>query len=266
MNNGSGYKLSNCTGGFKYKYKGAAHNFKTISRKVTDYNYHQMQVSKASTSWTDVEAPPSELAQESWGITVPFKLDEIEAFSWEVKGGLSTKSGSLAIKDFYCIGTNLTFPAEKPASQCSGGSSGSTTVSSSSARSSSSNATGGNNSSSSRAGSSSSIGNGSSSSALGSGSSSSIEGDSSSSEGDDTPIVLPQIVHSNALNSVNNGVNLQATSNATIQIFDLKGKAVRTLKFKPGNYIVQLADLPRGLYIAKATSESWKQTVKVMVK
>jgi endoglucanase len=96
--------------------------------------------------------------------------------------------------------------------------------------------------------------------------SSSSEEASSSSSDSETPIILPQIVHSNALNSVNNGVNLQVMSNATIQIFDLKGKAVRTLKFKPGNYVVQLADLPRGLYIVKATSQSWKQTVKVLVK
>jgi len=88
----------------------------------------------------------------------------------------------------------------------------------------------------------------------------------SSSSGDDTPIILPQLVHNNALSPMRNSVNLQATSNATIQIFDLKGNAVRTLKFKQGNYVVQLADLPRGLYIVKATSESWKQTIKVMVK
>jgi len=96
-------------------------------------------------------------------------------------------------------------------------------------------------------------------------SSSSSEAASSSSDSE-TPIVLPQIVRSNALNLVNNGVNLQVLSNATIQIFDLKGNAIRTLKFKQGNYVVQLADLPRGLYIVKATSQSWKQTVKVIIK
>jgi len=281
VNNGTAYQLSNCIGGFKYKYKGAAHNFKAILKTVTNYNYHFMEASPASITWKDVEVPTSELKQEAWGDKVPFSLAQIESFAWEVKGGLSTTTGSLAIKDFYCIGTNLTFPSEKPASQCSGGGSSSSKAvsSSSSVKSSSSNATGalsssskansssaatGVPSSSSKASSSSS--GGGSSSSIGNGSSSSIEGSSSSSEGDDTPIILPQIVHSNALNLVNNGVNLQAMSNATIQIFDLKGKAVRTLKFKPGNYVVQLADLPQGLYIAKATSSSWKQTVKVIVK
>jgi len=245
VNNGSGYKLSNCNGGFKYKYKGAAHNFKTISRKVTDYNYHQMQIATASTSWKDVEVPPSELAQEAWGISVPFKLDEIEAFSWEVKGGLSTKTGSLAIKDFYCIGTNLTFPAEKPASQCSGGG-----TSSSSARSSSSNATNAVSSSSARSSSSNATNAVSSSSARSSSSgslttSSSSGGtslSSSSGEGDNTPIILPQIVK-----------NLG--NNATIQIYDLKG-----------NRVEQSANLPKGLYIVRVTSASLKQTFKVVVK
>jgi len=65
---------------------------------------------------------------------------------------------------------------------------------------------------------------------------------------------------------MNNGVNLQVMNNAAIQIFDLKGNAIRTLRFEPGNYVVQLADLPRGLYVVKATSASWKQTVKMMVK
>jgi endoglucanase len=262
VNNGSGYRLSNCTGGFKYKYKGAAHNFKTISTKVTDYNYHQMQVATASTSWKDVEVPPSELAQEAWGISVPFKLDEIEAFSWEVKGKLSTTTGSLAIKDFYCIGTNLTFPAEKPASQCGGDNGGG---SSSSANRSSSSQQQNNNSSSSVNSSSSQQQNNNSSSSRAS-SSSNASSSSSSSSNSSTPIVLPQPVHSNALSPMNNGVNLQVMNSAAIQIFDLKGNDIRTLRFEPGNYVVQLADLPRGLYVVKATSASWKQTVKMMVK
>jgi len=95
--------------------------------------------------------------------------------------------------------------------------------------------------------------------------SSSSTAPSSSSNGD-TPIVLPSPVHSNALNPMNNSINLQVMNSAAIQIFDLKGNAIRALKFEPGNYIVQLADLPQGLYIIKATSASWKQTVKIMVK
>jgi len=88
----------------------------------------------------------------------------------------------------------------------------------------------------------------------------------SSSSNDDTPIVLPQSVHSNALSPMNNSVNLQAINNATIQIFDLKGKIIKILRFEPGNYVVNLTDLPRGLYVVRATSTSWEQIVKMAVK
>jgi len=82
-----------------------------------------------------------------------------------------------------------------------------------------------------------------------------------------TPIVvLPQLVSNNALKSMQNAVNLQITGSSAVQIFDLKGNAIRTLKFEKGNYIVPLSDLPHGLYIVKASSASWKQTIKVTVR
>jgi formylglycine-generating enzyme required for sulfatase activity len=89
---------------------------------------------------------------------------------------------------------------------------------------------------------------------------------SSSSDGEISPVILSQGCLSNGLNAMQNAVNLQAAGNATIQIFDLKGNAVRTLGFAQGNYVVSMADLPRGLYIVKASSGSWKQTVRVPVR
>ena len=73
-------------------------------------------------------------------------------------------------------------------------------------------------------------------------------------------------MNANALSPMNNRINLQVMDNASIQIFDLKGNVVRTLRFEPGNYVVQLADLPRGLYVLRAISASWRQTAKIMVK
>jgi len=82
-----------------------------------------------------------------------------------------------------------------------------------------------------------------------------------------TPIIaLPNPVYLNGLNAMRNAVNLQLTSSAAIQIFDLKGNTIRTLKFEQGNYIVPLSDLPHGLYIVKASNASWKQTIKVTVR
>jgi len=106
----------------------------------------------------------------------------------------------------------------------------------------------------------------SSSSSVSSSSSFSSSSSSSSSSNGETPIVLPQPVNANALSPMNNRINLQVMDNASIQIFDLKGNVVRTLRFEPGNYVVQLADLPRGLYVLRAISASWRQTAKIMVK
>jgi hypothetical protein len=82
-----------------------------------------------------------------------------------------------------------------------------------------------------------------------------------------TPIItLPKPAHSNGLIAMQNAVNLQVTGSAAVQIFDLKGNAIRSMKFAQGNYIVPLSDLPRGLYIVKASNASWKQTIKVTVR
>jgi len=260
QNNGNAYDFSNCTGGFSYSFKGEAHNFKVQMSTITDYGYHFKEIAPASNNaWTNVTVKRTQLQQESWPVQVDFDFSKVNAFVWELKGGkssasgLSAKTGSLAIKDFKCIGT-MKFPQDKPAPKC-GGNSGSSSSSSV------------NRSSSSQTNSSSSVTNSSSSSARSSSSNtSSSSARSSSSSNDNTPIVLPRPVHSNSLSPMNNGVNLQVMNNAAIQIFDLKGNAIRTLRFEPGNYVVQLADLPRGLYVVKATSASWKQTVKMMVK
>jgi hypothetical protein len=82
-----------------------------------------------------------------------------------------------------------------------------------------------------------------------------------------SPIIkpIPTQVSGNALIAMQNAVNLQLLENATLRIYDMKGKVVMMQKVGKGNYHVQL-QLPRGLYIAKATSSSWKQTIKVAVK
>ncbi|MDR2581197.1 MAG: T9SS type A sorting domain-containing protein [Fibromonadaceae bacterium] len=233
-NNGSTYNLSGCTGGFSYSYKGSAHNFKAQMRTVLDHAYHYMEVVPATTNWAEVTVPVSELRQPSgWGERVTFNLGLINAFSWELKGGLgvaaglSATTGSLAIKDFRCIG-NITFPS-RPEPRCEGGvgSSSSGTVSSSS--------------------------------------SSSGTNNSSSSAGN-TPIALQQIVHNNALNAMQNAVNLQVTGNSTLQIFNLNGNLVHTQNFTQGSYLVPLANLPKGLYIVRASNASWKQIVTIPVK
>ena len=297
-NNGSKYNFSGCTGGFTYKYKGSAHNFRVQLSTVKDFGYHFMEISTTTTAWTEVVAQTSELTQEAWPVQVTFKLSDIDAFAWEVKGdgicklsdctignaikGISPSTGSLAIKDFKCVGS-MTFPDKYPPKCGSGGG----TSSNSSGNSSSAGIGGGTSSSS--AGSSSSVGGvgGTSSSSAGSssagigGTSSSSRGSSSSvgtggpssnslgnssSSGSVSPIVLSQTVFGNGLKAMQNAVNLQAAGNATVQIFDLKGNAVRAFSFTQGSYVVHIADLPRGIYLVKASGGSWKQTIAVPVK
>jgi hypothetical protein len=81
-----------------------------------------------------------------------------------------------------------------------------------------------------------------------------------------TPIALPKPVHNSVLNVMQNAFNLQVKSNAAVQIFDLKGNVVRSLRFAPGSYNVPLGDLPHGLYIVKASDASWRQIAKITVR
>jgi len=62
-----------------------------------------------------------------------------------------------------------------------------------------------------------------------------------------------------------NAINLNVENETILQIFNLKGNAVSTMKFVPGNYIVPLGDLPKGMYVARASGASWKKTVKVNI-
>lgn len=66
----------------------------------------------------------------------------------------------------------------------------------------------------------------------------------------------------NALLTVNNAVILRTTNNASVEIFNMKGNVVRSLKFAPGNHSIPLGGLPQGLYVVKAKSASWQETLK----
>jgi hypothetical protein len=79
------------------------------------------------------------------------------------------------------------------------------------------------------------------------------------------PIITLGQASANLLTAMQNAVNLQVKGSATLRIYDMKGKALSAQKIEQGNHVVKL-QLPRGLYIIKATSGSWKQTVKVTVK
>ena len=280
--------LSGCTGGFRYDYKGVKHNFNVKLSKVTDDAHYFKEVASSS-DWKTISVAQSDLKQPTeWGTPKPhFDASLITEFAWEVKGGVSATTGDLSVDNFTCLGT-FSIPSSSSV--------GTTTSSSSTGAAASSSSTGAATSSSSTGASQSSSSTASSSSAKSSSSSTGgasqaftycvyatlqicTEGPFTSCQDggllsnscppgyNNTPIIkLPSLAHSKALSPVHNGVNLQSTDNASIQVFDLKGNAIRTLRFEPGNYVVQLTDLPKGLYVVKATSSSWKQTIKVAVR
>jgi len=279
-----GYDLSKCTGGFSYQYKGSAHKFKVLSTTITEGSGedHYKNITTASKdSWTTVAIPPDELAQPTWvdkSKLTPFQLSKVRAWSWELVGssdpkvdGLSAKTGSLAIKNFKCIG-KMDLPP-KPTFKCRTNSGG-TSSNSTGTVSSSSRANTGTVSSSSRAvsssssrGSSSSIGSGGSSSSIGSGGTSSSGGGSSSSEGDSTPIIsISRHAANNGALAIKNGLNLQVSKTAYVEVFSLNGKFMRSHEFSSGSYSVKLNDLPKGLYIVKVQFDSQREILRVPVR
>jgi len=111
VNNGTDYDLSKCTGGLRYSYKGSGHYFIVGLSTVRDYAYHSVFRS-ASSAWTTSTVPFTSLSQPSWGTTVSFDAKKINSFMWEMRGGITgiSTTGSLAVKDFYCIG-DMTLPS-----------------------------------------------------------------------------------------------------------------------------------------------------------
>jgi endo-1,4-beta-D-glucanase Y len=215
-----GYSLASCEG-FSYEYKGEAHKFKVLTTLIvegTGEDHYKVISNPSTSSWTAVTVPNDELAQPTWVAAakrVEFDASKIYSFAWELVGdvkaangnvttGISAMSGSLAIKDFRCVGGgDLGLPEEKPVSACS----------------------------------------------------------------PPTSIVSPKLASgANSLIAMQNAIKLQAAGSAKVQIFDLKGNMVRALNLAQGSHVVQIADLPKGLYIVKASSDSWKRAVAVPVK
>ena len=102
LKNNNEYKeILSCEDGFIYKYKGAAHIFRTKLSTVTDYNYHHTTVS-ASEDWKTAIIPISDLKQESSGASRPFDFGRLDSLSWYLRDGLSSKTGDLAVYNVKC--------------------------------------------------------------------------------------------------------------------------------------------------------------------
>jgi carbonic anhydrase/acetyltransferase-like protein (isoleucine patch superfamily) len=68
-----------------------------------------------------------------------------------------------------------------------------------------------------------------------------------------TQIRLPQTVVNNHVTLIHNGINLQAASVATVEVYGLNGNLISRQNFNAGVYSVSLNHLSKGLYIVKVS-------------
>ena len=81
-----------------------------------------------------------------------------------------------------------------------------------------------------------------------------------------TPILPLQLASGNKAVQTHNGLNLTATTNATVEIFNLKGSLISRQNFASGVHAIRLGHLPKGMYIVKATFGNEKQILRMAVK
>ncbi|MDR2580565.1 MAG: T9SS type A sorting domain-containing protein [Fibromonadaceae bacterium] len=61
-------------------------------------------------------------------------------------------------------------------------------------------------------------------------------------------------------------INLQATNNAAVEIFNLKGNLISKQNFGNGAYTVSFGHLPKGIYIVKISFGNEMRTLRVAVR
>ena len=220
-----GYDLSKCTGGFSYEYKGSSHKFKILNKNIAEGvgsdHYKLIGESKSvANNWTRVVVPPSEVAQPTWVAAankIPFNLADVRGWAWELPGdtkatngtvtaGHSPMTGSLALRNFRCLG-DMALPPARGKTACGVDIGG----------------------------------------------------------GDPSPIVSQLSTHSNAF-AVRNGVNLQVSQKAIVEVFSLSGKSISKHEFSNGAHTLMLNNLPKGLYIMKVQFESQREMLRVPVR
>ncbi len=94
-----------------YRYKGGNHFIHVEISSITDSD-HYMKLLPASKEWKSVTVEFSQMAQEGWGATVPFKAEEITAISFQAKG--PDTQDSVFVDDIYLIGGSGVPEKEEP--------------------------------------------------------------------------------------------------------------------------------------------------------
>jgi hypothetical protein len=61
-------------------------------------------------------------------------------------------------------------------------------------------------------------------------------------------------------------LQLRFAQGGSVDIFDLKGVRIRSMKLKQGDHTIKMGGLPKGMYIIKANSGNWNQSIKMLVR
>jgi hypothetical protein len=64
----------------------------------------------------------------------------------------------------------------------------------------------------------------------------------------------------------NRTLHLNLSDNGNVSIYSLKGAKLRSFDLTSGSHSLSMTNLPRGMYVVKAVSGSWKQSVRMTVR
>jgi hypothetical protein len=78
--------------------------------------------------------------------------------------------------------------------------------------------------------------------------------------------ISPKPINSRKAAAVRNGLNLKVGNSATVKIYTLDGRQIRTINLKNGAHSVKLDGLPKGMYMASVAVDGEKRTLRVPVR
>jgi hypothetical protein len=61
-------------------------------------------------------------------------------------------------------------------------------------------------------------------------------------------------------------LTLRLPERGTVAVYALNGAKIRAFDLGQGNHTLRLNDLPRGMYMIRANSGAWKDSVRMLIK